>query len=150
DESRIAIVPMGFCYPGVDGHGGDLPPRKECAPLWHARVLRQLPNVTLTLLGGSYAQRHYLDDHRSSPMTNTRRAWRDFGPRFVPLPHPSWRNTAWLRRNPWFENELLPELRERMQALLHVRAARPMSDPPPPRSAPCRRRRGRNGGRSRE
>jgi len=118
DESRVAIVPMGLCYPGVDKNGGDLPPRKECAPLWHARVLRQLPNVELTLLVGGYAQRYYLKDLRRSTMTETVRAWRDFSPRFIPLPHPSWRNTAWIGRNPWFERELVPTLRARVRVLL--------------------------------
>jgi uracil-DNA glycosylase len=118
DESRIAIVPMGFCYPGVDAHGGDRPPRRECAPLWHARVMRQLPNVELTLLVGSYAQKYYLGDGRAATATATVRAWRAHAPRFIPLPHPSWRNTGWLRRNPWFEAELLPDLRERLRVLL--------------------------------
>jgi uracil-DNA glycosylase len=118
DESRIAIVPMGFCYPGVDAEGGDLPPRKECAPLWHARVMAHLPRLELTLLVGSYAQAHYLGDRRAATMTETVQAWRDHAPCFVPLPHPSWRNTAWLKRNPWFETELLPALRKRVSNLL--------------------------------
>jgi uracil-DNA glycosylase len=118
DDSRIAIVPIGFCYPGVDANGGDRPPRRECAPLWHARVLAFLPRVELTLLVGSYAQAHYLGDHRAATMTETVQAWRDHAPRFVPLPHPSWRNTAWLKRNPWFEIDLLPELRQRVSNLL--------------------------------
>jgi uracil-DNA glycosylase len=118
DESRIAIVPMGFCYPGVDANGGDLPPRKECAPLWHARVMAHLPRVELILLVGGYAQTHYLGDRRPATMTETVQAWRNHAPRFVPLPHPSWRNTAWLKRNSWFETELLPELRSRVRVLL--------------------------------
>jgi uracil-DNA glycosylase len=118
DDSRIAIVPMGFCYPGVDAHGGDRPPRKECAPLWHARVRAFLPRVELTLLVGSYAQAHYLDERCAATMTETVQAWRNHAPRFVPLPHPSWRNIAWLKRNPWFEAELLPELRGRVRSLL--------------------------------
>ncbi len=118
DESRIAIVPMGFCYPGVDANGGDRPPRQECAPLWHARVLALLPRLELILLVGGYAQKHYLGDRRAPSMTDTVRAWREHAPRFIPLPHPSWRNTAWLRRNPWFETELLAELRERVWNLL--------------------------------
>ncbi len=117
DESRVAIVPMGFCYPGVDKNGGDLPPRQECAPLWHAGVMQRLPNIELTLLVGSYAQAYYLGDRGGATMTESVRAWRRHAPRFVPLPHPSWRNTTWLRRNPWFESELLPELRERVQLL---------------------------------
>jgi uracil-DNA glycosylase len=118
DESRIAIVPMGFCYPGVDAHGGDLPPRKECAPMWHARVLALMPRLELILLVGGYAQKHYLGARRAASMTETVQAWREHAPRFVPLPHPSWRNTAWLKRNPWFETELLPDLRERVKGLL--------------------------------
>ena len=118
DESRIAIVPMGFCYPGVDANGGDRPPRKECAPLWHARVMQRLPKIELTLLVGSYAQRYYLKARWKGTTTDMVRAWRDVAPRYVPMPHPSWRNTAWLRRNPWFEEELLPTLRERVRDLL--------------------------------
>lgn len=115
DESRIAIVPMGFCYPGK-GKSGDLPPRPECAPLWHERILDQLPDVDLILLVGSYAQQHYLGKSRET-LTERVRRWRDFGPRFVPLPHPSPRNTLWLRRNAWFEDEVVPELRRRVARL---------------------------------
>jgi uracil-DNA glycosylase len=118
DESRIAVVPIGFCYPGVDAHGGDLPPRKECAPLWHARVLALMPRLELALLVGAYAQKYYLGNRRAAGMTETVQAWRAHAPRFVPLPHPSWRNTAWLKRNPWFETELLPDLRQRLSNLL--------------------------------
>ena len=113
DESRIAIVPMGFCYPGK-GKSGDLPPRPECAPLWHERVLALMPQVELTLLIGSYAQAHYLGKSRET-LTERVRRWRDFGPRFLPLPHPSPRNTLWLKRNPWFEKEVLPDLRRRLE-----------------------------------
>jgi uracil-DNA glycosylase len=116
DEARIAIMPMGLCYPGRAPAGGDLPPRPECAPLWHERVLRRLPAVALTLLVGSYAIEHYLPGHPS--MTAAVAAWRDALPRFLPLPHPSWRTTAWERKNPWFGEELLPELRRRVAALL--------------------------------
>lgn len=116
DERRIAIMPMGFCYPGRDPKGGDLPPRPECAPLWHPSLRPAFTGVELTLLVGSYAQRRYLPRGRS--MTETVAAWRDFLPEFLPLPHPSWRNTAWIRRNPWFERALLPELRRRVAALL--------------------------------
>jgi uracil-DNA glycosylase len=118
DDSRIAIVPMGFCYPGVDENGGDRPPRKECAPLWHARVMRGLPDVELTLLIGSYAQTYYLRDGGGATMTETVQGWRKHATRFIPLPHPSWRNTGWLKRNPWFDAELLPELRKRVHFLL--------------------------------
>jgi len=118
DESRIAIVPMGFCYPGRNPRGGDNPPRPECAPLWHAPLLAALPGIGLTLLVGQYAQGHYLGGRRRRNLTETVRAWADYAPEYLPLPHPSWRNTAWLKRNPWFEAELLPELRARVRALL--------------------------------
>jgi uracil-DNA glycosylase len=114
DESRIAIMPMGFCYPGVDNNGGDRPPRPECAPAWHQRLRAHLPDIGVTLLVGSYAQAHYLGARRKATMTETVRAWRDYGPEFVPLPHPSWRNTGWLKRNPWFETELIPALRRQV------------------------------------
>ena len=112
DEGRIAIMPMGFCYPGVDRNGGDKPPRRECAPLWHDRLLAQMPAVRLTLLVGMYAQQRYLGRDRRRTLTETVRAWRDYLPDFLPLPHPSWRNTAWLRKNPWFEAEIVPFLRD--------------------------------------
>lgn len=118
DENRIAIVPMGFCYPGVDKNGGDAPPRPECAPLWHARVLALMPAVQMTLLVGQYAQRFYLGKRRAKTMTDTVRNWRAYGPALLPLPHPSWRNTGWLKRNPWFEVEILPVLRNTVSKLL--------------------------------
>jgi len=118
DETRIAIVPMGFCYPGRDTRGGDKPPRPECAPLWHPPLRAALPNVTLTLLVGQYAQAYYLGPRRRDNLTETVRAWRETLPEFLPLPHPSWRNTAWLTRHPWFAEALLPELRARVRALL--------------------------------
>ena len=117
DENRIAVVPMGFCYPGVK-NGADAPPRPECAPLWHARVRALMPEVQLTLLVGSYAQAWYLGDRRAATMTETVARWRDYLPAFFPTPHPSWRNTAWLRRNPWFEDDAVPALRQHVQALL--------------------------------
>lgn len=118
DESRVAIMGMGFCYPGVDRHGGDLPPRPECAPLWHPRVLPLLPSVALTLLIGLHTHRLYLPGGGSLSVTERVAGWRDHPPdRFV-LPHPSWRNTGWLKRNPWFGDELLPVLRERVRAVL--------------------------------
>ena len=118
DESRIAIVPMGFCYPGRDLRGGDRPPRPECAPLWHPPLRAALPNIELTLLVGSYAQAYYLGKRRRGSMSETVRAWQDYLPEFLPLPHPSWRNTAWLNRNSWFERDLVPELRRRVSPLL--------------------------------
>ncbi|HEY7690663.1 MAG TPA: uracil-DNA glycosylase family protein [Dongiaceae bacterium] len=123
DESRIAIMPMGFCYPGVDRNGGDLPPRRECAPKWHAGLRVHLPDIALTLLVGQYAQAHYLGDRRKPTMTETVRAWRDYGPAYLPLPHPSWRNTGWLKKNPWFEAELVPELRSRLRVIIASRSA---------------------------
>ena len=117
DAGQVAIVPMGFCYPGR-GNGGDLPPRRECAPLWLEPLLARLPQIELTLLIGQYAQRHYLGAARKSNLADTVAAWRDYAPRYFPLPHPSPRNTAWRQRHPWFERDLLPHLRERVQAVL--------------------------------
>jgi uracil-DNA glycosylase len=118
DEARIAIVPAGFCYPGRDPRGGDLPPRPECAPAWHARLFAHMLAVGLTLLVGQYAQALYLGKTRKATLTETVAAWRDHPPDCLPLPHPSWRNTAWLKKNPWFEAELLPDLRQRVEELL--------------------------------
>ncbi|HYC13378.1 MAG TPA: uracil-DNA glycosylase family protein [Stellaceae bacterium] len=118
DESKVAIVGVGFCYPGVDAKGGDLPPRPECAPQWHAAVLEHLPHVELTLLVGSYAIDRYLGRRAGRSMTETVQAWHDHLPRHLLLPHPSWRNTHWLQRNPWFARELLPELRRRVRKLV--------------------------------
>lgn len=114
DESLFAIVPMGFCYPGRQPRGGDNPPRPECAPMWHPRLRPLLPEVRLTLLVGSYAQAHYLGDRRGKTMTDTVRAFRDHLPEFLPTPHPSWRTTHWIKKNPWFERELLPSLRSQI------------------------------------
>ncbi|MBA5607758.1 uracil-DNA glycosylase family protein [Duganella sp. FT3S] len=116
DASTIAIIPMGYCYPGR-GSSGDLPPRRECATLWLDQLLAALPNIELTLLIGLHAQRHFLGSRRKSSLTETVRAWRTFGPRYLPLPHPSPRNTPWFQRHPWFESELLPTLRERVASL---------------------------------
>lgn len=116
DGSRIAIVPTGLCYPGHGPHG-DLPPRPECAPQWHPRLLALMPHVRLILLVGDYAQRHYLPSDRRL-LTERVRAFGEFAPRFLPLPHPSPRNRLWLRRNPWFAADVLPVLRERVACLL--------------------------------
>lgn len=118
DEGRVAIVPMGFCYPGRDAKGGDRPPRRECAPLWHPRLRGLLPDVRLTLLVGQYAQRYHLGPRRQASLTGTVAAWRDYLPAFLPLPHPSWRNNAWIKKNPWFADELLPALRARVAELV--------------------------------
>ena len=118
DESRIAIVPMGFCFPGLDSKGGDLPPRKECPPQWRSEVFEQLPNVKLTLLVGGYAQKWHLGASARKTLTATVEAWQDYRPVFVPTPHPSWRNNHWLKKNPWFETDVLPYLRRRIRSLL--------------------------------
>ncbi|MFI4979430.1 MAG: uracil-DNA glycosylase family protein [Nevskiales bacterium] len=116
DPARVALVPMGFCYPGT-GPGGDFPPRPECAPAWRAKILAQLGNIELTLVIGSYAQAWHLAGRHPS-LTEAVAAWRGYLPALVPLPHPSPRNNLWLKRNPWFETELLPVLRARVvQAL---------------------------------
>ncbi len=116
DDSQIAIIPMGYCYPGR-GNGGDLPPRRECATLWLDHLLAKLPNIEMTLLIGLYAQRHFLGNRRKASLTETVKAWREFAPEYLPLPHPSARNTPWFQRNRWFEGELLPGLRERTARL---------------------------------
>ena len=121
DQSRIAIMPMGLCYPGRNPKGGDAPPRPECAPVWHARVLAALPGVELTLLVGGYAQRYYLGDAGRAAVGATVANWREHLPTYLPLPHPSWRTRAWVARRPWFKCELLPALRHRIAALLAPR-----------------------------
>ncbi|MHA6288308.1 uracil-DNA glycosylase family protein [Maricaulis sp. CAU 1757] len=118
DAAKVAISPMGYCFPGLDATGGDLPPRKECAPLWQSAVREQLPQLGLTLLVGLYAQKFHLASRMHKTMTETVRHAADYGPDFLPLPHPSWRNNAWLKRNPWFASEILPMLRCRIKELL--------------------------------
>lgn len=118
DESSVAIMPMGFCFPGYDEHGGDLPPRRECAEHWHNRLFAAAPQFALTLVIGAYAQKYHLGAGGRKSVGETVRAWRDYGPHVIPLPHPSWRNNAWLKNNPWFEKELLPELRARVARAL--------------------------------
>lgn len=120
DESRVAIIPMGLCYPGREPRGGDRPPSPECAPAWHARLLEHLPNLQLALLVGAYAQAHYLGLRKRGSLTETVRAWQEYLPRFLPLPHPSFRNIQWLNDNPWFEAEVVPALRARVHSLLSV------------------------------
>ena len=109
---------MGFCYPGANPKGGDNPPRPECAPHWHDKLIAQLADIELTLLVGSYAQNHYLGKTRKKTMTATIEAWRDYAPDIIPTPHPSWRTTFWLKKNPWFEADTVPEIRRRLVALL--------------------------------
>ena len=123
DSSKIAIVPMGFCFPGLDEKGGDLPPRRECAPLWREKVFAHLPRVELVLAVGQYAQKWHMGSRRGKTLTETVRVWRALWaagdrPRVMPLPHPSWRNNAWLKQNPWFEAELLPVLRAEIARLI--------------------------------
>lgn len=120
DESLLAIVPMGFCYPGK-GKSGDLPPSPECAPLWHERILAHLPQVELTLLVGGYAQAYYLGRSQET-LTQRVQRWQEFAPRYLPLPHPSPRNSFWLKRNPWFEEQVVPELQQRVRDLFSSRA----------------------------
>lgn len=116
DPARVAIVPMGHCFPGQDAKGGDLPPRRECAPLWRGRVFAGLPDLELILCIGQYAMAWHLGPEMQGGLTPTVARWREIlaqerRPRILPLPHPSWRNNAWLKRHPWFETELLPVLR---------------------------------------
>ena len=117
DSTRIAIIPAGLCYPGT-GKGGDLPPRQECAPTWHPRFRAALPAIRLTLLVGQYAQAYYLGKRRKKMLAGTVHAWREYAPEFFPLPHPSPRNRLWLKRNPWFERDVVPALRHRVRAAL--------------------------------
>jgi uracil-DNA glycosylase len=117
DPDRVALMPMGFCYPGAEPGAGDKPPRPECAPLWHARLLRAMPRIRLTLLVGLYAQSAYLPV-RIGTLTEAVRRFATFPPAFFPLPHPSWRSTGWMRRNPWFYGDVLPALQSRVAAAL--------------------------------
>jgi uracil-DNA glycosylase len=112
DAARVAILPMGFCYPGAGENGADRPPRPECAPLWHQRLLRYLPDIRLTLLLGQYAQRYYLASKRKDSLTRTVQAFSEYLPQFFPLPHPSWRSAIWMQKHPWFEEMIIPELRK--------------------------------------
>jgi len=123
DERRVAIVPMGFCFPGQDANGADLPPRKECAPQWHRDLFASLPQIELVLAVGTYAQAFHLGEAAEKNLQETMLDWRTRlqrkgRPRVLPLPHPSWRNNKWLTDNPWFETELLPVLRRKVRALL--------------------------------
>jgi uracil-DNA glycosylase len=118
DPTSIALMPTGFCYPGRAPRGGDLPPRKECAPRWHARLREHLPRVQLVLLVGQHAQAHYLGPRRQRTLSETVAAWQEYLPEFWPTPHPSWRVNHWLTKNPWFEADVLPALRRRVSAIL--------------------------------
>jgi uracil-DNA glycosylase len=117
DPARVAIVPMGFCYPGT-GKSGDLPPRPECRRLWHDRIIGLMPNLELRIVIGQYAHAYHLAGRARATLTETVAAWREFAPGVYPLPHPSPRNQMWLKRNPWFAAELLPDLRETVKRVL--------------------------------
>jgi uracil-DNA glycosylase len=138
DTARVAIIPMGFCFPGQDEKGADLPPRRECAPRWRAQVFAELRALRLVLLVGQYAHRWHLDQsgpQRREGLTGVVRDWRAIlaasdRPRLFPLPHPSWRNNAWLKANPWFEAELLPELRREVRLALGARTGGPRPTKP--------------------
>jgi uracil-DNA glycosylase len=135
DESRVAVMPIGLCYPGRDAKGADLPPRRECAPLWHRRLRAALPAIELTLLVGTYAIKYYLPRPHRCPMTETVASWREFLPEYFVLPHPSWHTIRWQRDNLWFEDEALPELRTRIGRVLQTGglSRRPRSAPYPRR-----------------
>lgn len=117
DAKKIAILPMGFCYPGT-GKSGDLPPRPECAVEWQGRLLAQLPNIQLMLIIGTYAQNWHLADRQKATLTQTVLNWVDYWPLQLPLPHPSPRNNIWLKKNPWFESDVIPKLRTRVSDIL--------------------------------
>ncbi len=123
DAAKLAIVPMGFCFPGLDARGSDLPPRRECAPHWRSRVFASMPQIELVLVIGQYAQAWHLGKRRGKSLTDTVRDWRAIlddpsVPKALPLPHPSWRNNAWIKRNSWFKAELLPVLRAEVRRLM--------------------------------
>ncbi len=123
DPALFAVLPMGFCFPGQDAKGGDLPPRRECAPAWRAGLMALMPQLQLVLAIGSYAQKWHLGARIGRSLTDTMLNWEDIfldgdAPRAMPLPHPSWRNTGWLKRHPWFEAELLPVLRQEIRRLI--------------------------------
>ena len=117
DPEKIAIVPMGFCFPGT-GKSGDLPPRPECSETWHTELLSTLPNIQFKLIIGQYAHRYYLGKRRKKTLTETVKQWREYAPEIIPLPHPSPRNNIWLAKNPWFEKELLNEIRAAVRKAL--------------------------------
>lgn len=119
DPAKVAIVPMGFCFPGYDKNGADIPPMKRCAKTWHGPLFERLPQIELKVLIGGYAQKWHVGDQIEKTLTATVQKWREFlAQGVIVTPHPSWRNNAWLKRNPWFEAEVLPVLRARVQSLL--------------------------------
>ena len=117
-ESRVALTGIAFCFPGYNAQGHDLPPPKICAATWRTRLFSALPQFETILLVGSYAQAWHLGGRQKSNMTETVKAWREYTPRYIPMPHPSWRNNGWLKQNPWFAEELLPYLRRRVRRLV--------------------------------
>ena len=119
NEDNFSITPMGFCFPGQDKHGGDLPPRKECAPLWQSSLNQALLGTELTLLVGMYAVKEYLGDKAERNLTETVKNWRNYGPDIMPMPHPSWRNNGWIKRHDWFAEEL-SELKTRVRILIEA------------------------------
>lgn len=121
DETKIALVPMGFCFPGT-GKNGDLPPRPECAPLWHQKLIEYMPNICLTLLIGQYAQKYYLKQKAKATLTTTVKNFEDYLPHYLPLPHPSPRNNIWQRKNPWFNEEIIPVIKQKVQELISIQA----------------------------
>ncbi len=123
DASKVAIVPMGLCFPGLDAKGGDLPPRPECSAAWHDRIFAAMPQVELVLVIGQYAQAYHLGREKKKSLTETVAHWHQYlnsarVPAVLPMPHPSWRNNSWLKKNPWFEAELLPVLRQKIARLI--------------------------------
>jgi uracil-DNA glycosylase len=118
DETLFSIAPMGFCFPGLDKKGGDLPPLKRCAETWRSDVFGSLPNLQLTLLIGQYAQKWHLGSARGRTLTDTVRAFEDYLPDYLPMPHPSWRNNSWVKKNPWFQSVLIPVLRSKVHEIL--------------------------------
>ncbi|MEP0233381.1 uracil-DNA glycosylase family protein [Roseibium sp.] len=123
DAAKISIVPMGLCFPGLDSRGGDLPPRRECRAHWHDRIFAAMPQIELILVIGQYAQAYHLGRDKKKNLTETVESWREYlgpdrQPAVVPMPHPSWRNNSWLKKNAWFESELLPVLQQKIARLL--------------------------------
>jgi uracil-DNA glycosylase len=121
DDKLVAVLGMAFCFPGYDANGGDLPPRKECATAWQDKLFAVFPKFDLTLLIGTYAFDWHLKGRAKRNVSETVKAWREYAPDIIPLPHPSWRNNAWLKKNPWFAEELLPYLRKRVKQALKPR-----------------------------
>ncbi|NQV79395.1 MAG: uracil-DNA glycosylase family protein [Alphaproteobacteria bacterium] len=120
DDSKVAVMPQAFCYPGK-GANGDLPPPPLCQKTWHGRLLAAMPKLEVIVVAGQYAQAYHLSKNRKGTLTETVAAWRDYQPRYFPVPHPSWHNNHWLKKNPWFERDLLPELRNSVHRVLGLK-----------------------------